>query len=214
MSDQLIEQVISEIENPVFETTKQYLKAHSVELNNDMPQIELIDKESFDEVDIVYVRIKNEPFFLTFHFSKGKFELLGVGTENSNQIYFTATSKTINFNDLSLMTNLKGIKGWSYDQLRPNGKKAYGFSRISYEPIENRAFDFDVKLKKLLTDLESDFEGILKLTKSANAIISVHHQMYISGNKGIHFDRETINRMNHLNLGIDIDQYVYGNEIE
>ncbi len=132
MSDPRIEQVILEIENPVFETTKQYLKEHSVEMNNHQPQIELIDKESFDEVDIVYVRIKDEPFFLTFHFSKAKFELLGVGTANGNQIYFSATSKTINFNDLSLMTKLKGLKGWSYDQLRPHGKKAYGFSRITY----------------------------------------------------------------------------------
>ena len=34
------------------------------------------------------------------------------------------------------------------------------------------------------------------------------------GNKDLIFDSETINRLSKLNLGIDINQYVYGKELK
>ena len=34
------------------------------------------------------------------------------------------------------------------------------------------------------------------------------------GNKGLNFDSEIINRLSKLNLGIDINQYVYGKELK
>ena len=33
-------------------------------------------------------------------------------------------------------------------------------------------------------------------------------------NKGLNFDSETINQLSKLNLGIDINQYVYGKELK
>ena len=34
------------------------------------------------------------------------------------------------------------------------------------------------------------------------------------GNKGLNLDSEIINRLSKLNLGIDINQYVYGKELK
>ncbi|WP_299223523.1 DUF4279 domain-containing protein [uncultured Aquimarina sp.] len=214
MREKLIEKVISEIENPTFETTKQYLEVHNVEFDNGKPKIERIDYDFFDNVNIVYLPIQNEPFFLTLQFSKETDELLGIGTENGNQVYLTATSENLTFEQLSELTKLNGLSGWSIDELRPNRRSKYTFSRISFEPIKSRAFDLETKLKLLLTELEKDLDGIKKLTEKANATISVHHQQYIDGNKGINFDIETISRMSKLNLGINIDQYVFGNELK
>lgn len=214
MNDQLIQKVISEIEIPKFDTTKQYLNVFSIDFENGKPKIQLIENDVYNEIDVVYVCIKNEPFFLAFSFSKDNSELIGTYTENSNQIYFTATSDSMTFKELAEMTKLTNLKGWSFDQLRPNSKSKYGFTRITYEPIENRAFDFGTKMNRLLTDLKSDAEGIIRIASLANAIVSIHHQMYISGNKGIFLNNQTIKTLNDLNLEVDIDQYVYGTEIK
>lgn len=52
------------------------------------------------------------------------------------------------------------------------------------------------------------------LTEMSDTGISIHHQQYIDGNNGINFDIETINRLSKLNLGVDIDQYIFGNELK
>lgn len=196
------------------ETTKQFLEVHSVQLENGKPNVERVDLESFDNVNMVYFPIQDEPFFLTVYFEKENNKLRGVGTENGNQVYLTATSENLTFEQLSGIVKLNGVSGWSVNQDRKNGKGKYTFSRLSYEPIKSRAYDLKVKLKLLLNDLEKEADGIRKLTEMADAIISIHHQQYVDGNKGIYFEAGIINRVSKLNLGIDIDQYVYGNELK
>ena len=214
MKIDLISKAISEIENPTFGTTEQYLEVHKVELENGKPKVERVDTENFEDVNIIYFAIQDEPFFLTVHFGKENNEILGVGTENGNQVYFTATSENLTFEQLSELTKLSGLSGWSVNDDRKIGKGQYNFSRLSFEPIKSRAYDLDVKLKLLLTELEKDANGIKKLTKISDAGIIIHHQQYIDGNKGIILDIETINRLSKLNLGVDIDQYVFGTELK
>jgi hypothetical protein len=209
----LIEKAISEIENPTFGTTQQYLEVLEIEFINGKPKVERIDFTSYRNVNVVYFPIKDEPFFLSVFLSKKDNKITNVATENGNQVYLTATSKNLSFNQLSEMTKLKGLSGWSVGDLRPNGKCKYNFSRLSFEPIKSRAYDLNTKLRLLLAALEKDFDGVKKLVELADVTISVHQQLYIDGNKGIHLDPEIINRMGKLNLGIDIDQYVHGNEL-
>ena len=118
------------------------------------------------------------------------------------------------FKELSkFIVAFKPLTGWSKGDLRRNGKSVYDFSRVSFEPIKSEAYSLDEKLDLLLDELEKDMKGVLSLSKNANAIISVCRHQYISGNSGISLDVKTINRMNRLNLGIDIDTYIIGNEI-
>ena len=214
MKNELIRKAISEIENPTFGTTEQYIEVLNVEIENGKPKVERVDFESFEETNVVYFLIKDEPFFLSVYFSKKNNEITNVGTDNGNQVYLTATSESLTFEQLSELTNLEELSGWSVNDIRKTGKGTYSFSRLSFEPIKSRAYDLDTKLKLLLTDLEKDVDGIRKLTEMADTGISIHHQQYIDGNKGINFDIETINRLSKLNLGIEIDQYVYGNELK
>ena len=214
MKKELIEKAISEIKNPTFGTTEQYIEVLEIELENGIPKVERVDLSSFDKTNVVYFSIKNEPFFISVYFSKETNEITGVGTENGNQVYLTATSETLTYAQLSEFIKLEPLSGWSVGEWRRNRKSKYNFSRISFEPIKSRAYEMETKLKLLLTELEKDINGVKKLTEIADVIISVHNQQYIDGNKGIYFEKEIISRMNKLNLGISIDQYVSGNELK
>tara|TARA_R110002072_G_scaffold14272_3_gene59492 strand:- start:60798 stop:61448 length:651 start_codon:yes stop_codon:yes gene_type:complete len=213
LKEELIKIAISEIENPTFETTKQYLEVHSVELKNGKPKIERIDYESFDTTNAVYFPIQNELFFLVVYLNKEDNEINGIGTENGHKVYLTATSEYLTYKELSELTKLRPLTGWSKNDLRKNGKSKYTFSRISFEPTKSQAYELEQKLKILLTELEKDKNGIKKLTEKAETYISVCSNLYVDGNKGIVFDEEIIKRMSELNLGIGIDQYVFGNEL-
>ncbi len=214
MKEELIKKAISEIENPTFETTKQYLEVHSVELENNRPKVERIDLESFDTTNAVYFPVQDELFFLVVYLNKNNGEINGVGTENGHRVYLTATSEHLTHNELSDLTNLHPLTGWSKNDLRKNGKSKHTFSRISFEPTKSQAYELEQKLKILLTELEKDKNGVKKLTEKAETYISVCSNLYIDGNKGIVFDEAIIKRMSNLNLGIGIDQYVYGNELK
>ena len=151
---------------------------------------------------------------MSIYFSKENNEITNVGTENGTQVYLTATSNNLTFKQLSELTKLNGLTGWSVNDNRKIGKGKYSFSCLSFEPIKSRAYVLDTKLKLLLTDLEKDVDVIWKLIEIADVRISIHQQQYIDGNKGLNFNSETINRLSKLNLGIDIDQYVYGKELK
>ncbi len=214
MKEKLIQKAITEIEKPTFGTTEQYLEVHSVELENGKPKVERVDFESFEKVNAVYFPIAEEPFFLVVYFSKENDEIVSVDTENGNRIYLSATSDKLTFDELSELTELNPLTGWSIGDLRANGKSKYNFSEISFEPIKSNAYELESKLRMLLTELEKDTDGIKKLIAKSNVIISIFSQQYICGNKGIHFDTKMIRRMNSLNLGVDIDQSDYGNELK
>lgn len=214
MENELIENAISELLNPTFGTTKQYLEVFDVEKVNGRPKVERVDVNSFDDLSVVYFAVKEEPFFFSFYFSKETHEIVSVGTENSNQVYLTTTSEKFTFDQLAGLTSLTGLTGWSINDMRPNGKSRYNFTRLSFEPIKNRAFDLETKLKLLLTDLEKDVVGVKSLVESGETYISIHLQQYIDGNKGVHLSRATIERISELHLALDFDQYVFGKELK
>lgn len=211
-----IDTAIEEILNPKFETTKQYLEVCEIEIENGLPKIERVDENHFEDKVIIYFSIKNEKYFIEVHLAKEpKIEVKSVWTESGHRVYLTATSEKLTYGELSnFITKFKPLNGWSKGDFRKNGKLKYEFSRIHFEPIKNEAFGLNEKLNLLLSELEKDIEGVKMLSKNSNAIISVCRHQYKSGNAGIGFEIETINRLNNLNLGIDIDTYLIGNEIK
>lgn len=213
MKEVFLQKAILELEQPSLEATVQYLEVMDLQFENDQWKVERVDLESSADSAVVYFAVKEAPFFLAVYFSKETQELIQVTTENGNQVYLTATSKQLTFDQLASVLQLDGFSGWSLNEPRKIGKGHYNFSRLSFEPIQSRAYDLETKLHLLLTALEKDRAGVRKLTEMADVIIVVHHQQYISGNKGLHFDLETIKRLHQLNLGMDIDQYVFGKEL-
>lgn len=211
-----IDKAIDEILNPRFETTKQYLEVCGLEFKNGKPVIARINETHFDDKVAIYFQVKNEPYFIEVHLSKeDNIEVEFVWTESGHRVYLTATSEELAFEELSeFIKEFKPLEGWSKGDLKRNKKSAYDFSRISFEPIKNLAYSLDEKLELLLNELEKNVEGVRNLSKRSNTIISVCRYQYINGNAGIGFDIKTINRLNKLNLGIDIDTYIVGNIIK
>ncbi|MCT4664552.1 MAG: hypothetical protein N4A45_04890 [Flavobacteriales bacterium] len=75
---------------------------------------------------------------MRIHFSKENNEITNVGTENGNQVYLTATSENLTFEQLSELTIMSGLSGWSVNEVIKNGRGKYTFSRLSFEPIKSR----------------------------------------------------------------------------
>jgi hypothetical protein len=208
-----INRAIQELLNPLFETTVQYLEVLQLEIINGQPAIARVNQTT--EFVWVYFIIKGERFFLVITLTNNDNpKVLGTWVESGHRVYLTATSKSKSYDELASYINLKPLTGWTIGE-RPNWKgKPNDFSRIRFEPIENEAYDLNEKLLELLTAIENDRQGILRLTENSAAVISVCRHQYISGNAGIHFDIETINRLQKLNLPIDIDTYIVGNKLK
>lgn len=211
-----IDKAIEEMLNPKLETTKQYLEVCEIEMEHGKPKIARINEHYFENKVAVYIQVRQERYFIEIHLKKEpEVEVEFVGTASGHKVYLTATSEKLTFKELSkFIHKFEPLTGWSKGDLRGNGKSKYDFSRVSFEPIKNEAYGLDEKLELLLEELEKDVEGVRSLSKNSNAIISVCRHQYISGNAGVGFDIETINRLNKLNLGIDIDTYIIGNAIK
>lgn len=210
-----IDVAIEEILHPTFATTKQYLAVHEIEFENGLPKVERIEPNYYDNLISIYFPIKEERFFLEIHLQKEpQIQVQFVWTESGHKVYLTATSETLTFDELSQILILKPVEGWSKGDLMRNGKSLTKFSRISFEPIKSEAYGLDQKLKLLITELEKNIENVRQLTEKADATISVCRHQYVSGNSGICFDIDLINRLSKLNLGVDIDSYIIGNPLK
>ena len=209
-----LKKAIEEILNPTLEITKQYLEVLEVELENGKPKVERFEENFNENIIAIYFKIKEERFFLEIHLNKHTNEVDFVWIQNSHRTYFTATSENLTYPELEKILEKEQTEGWSKGELQKNGNSKYTFSRISFEPTKCEAYELNKQLEILLTELEQKKENIRKLSEIANAKISVCKYQYISANAGISFEKELIERMNNLNLGIDIDTYIVGKEIK
>lgn len=204
----------NEVLNPTFAITRQYLEVMDLAIENGSPIVARIDRKHSESSVAVYLHIKNERFFIVIVLSKeDPVKPLWVYIESAHRVYLTATSDTLTYNELSNHLAVTPLSGWSKGDLREKSGIAYKFSRVSYEPNKNEAFGLEEKLSDLLIDLERDREGVISLSKVSNAYISICRHQYISGNAGLHLNKDTIRRLNEFNLELDIDTYICGNEI-
>jgi hypothetical protein len=210
-----IDKATEEIVNPAFAVTKQYLEVNEVEFENGKPKVERVDPDYTENLAAVYFSIKNQRYFLQVNLLKTpEIKVDFVHTESGNKTYLTITSEQFTFEELTENLKLKPLTGWTKGEFRKDGKSRYNFSRVSYDPFTGEAYEPERQIKLLLTELEKYSESIIELTKKAKLYISICKHQYVSGNLGIHFDVETINRIAGLNLSIDIDTYIGGIEIK
>ena len=212
---QYIQKATQELLHPTLEATQQYLEVCELELKNGLPKVVRVNEEYHGDKVAVYFEVKDERYYIEVHVTKEPdIKVDSSWTQSAHRVYLTDTSKELSYRELaSFLPTFEPLTGWSKDDTRGVGTSTYGFSRISFEPITNEAYELNEKLDLLLDDLEKDAEAVRELSQHADAIISVCRHQYIGGNAGIHFDIETIGRMKHLNLGIDIDTYIIGKEL-
>jgi len=204
---------IKELNNPTFNITKQYLAVMKIDIENDAPKIARISNKPESPTIDIYFHIKHERFFLVVSVRKKPIEVDWIWIESGHQVYFTATSKELTYNELTKQLSLSPLSGWSKEDKRKQNQQKYTFSRVIYEPNTNEAYELEEKLIELLSELEKDTQGVRSLSKIAETSISICRHQYISANTGIHFNMDIISRLNKLNLEIDIDTYISGTEI-
>jgi hypothetical protein len=210
--DQIIELIEKEFNEKTLGVTEQYLEIHSPIYVDDKLKIERIDRESKDDYIIAYLPVVEERFYFEVYINTLSNEITGVGTEPFHKVYFRATSETLSADQLKEMTRLTATDFWNKGDLRKNTKSTHKFSNISILP--NPEPDaFEDKLKKLLSYLEQDKDGIKQLVDNANGYIQVGMDIH-NGNGmigGPNTDTDDIKRMNNLGLSINFDMYVGGN---
>jgi hypothetical protein len=210
-----IDKAIEEILDPAFAVTKQYLEVNDVQFENGKPKVERVDLDYAENLAAVYFPFKDERYFLQINLEKTpEIKVNFVHTESGNRTYLTATSKSLTFEELSKNLPFQPLTGWSKGDFRKNGKSQYNFSRVFFEPFASEAYEMEKQLDLLLTELERNAESIKQLTEKATTYISVCKHQYVSGNSGVHFDIELINRLSRLNLSVDIDIYIVGNPLK
>jgi len=210
-----IEVANQELLTPKLEVTKQYLAVMEVETSNGIPKIARTNYKASKNIITLYFSIKNEKFFIAVSIkTKPVIEVSWVWVESGHRVYLTATSKELTYKELANLITLQPLTGWSKGDFRPNKKSKYDFSRVSFEPNKNEAYELEEKLHELLEELDKNRKEVISLSKQANAVISVCKNQYISANAGIQLDLKTINRLQKLNLSLDIDIYIYGTELE
>lgn len=204
-----------ELLHPQSEVTKQYLAVMEVEISKGVPKLARINYKDSNNAVQVYFHIKNERFFIAINLSsKPEVKVKSVWIESGHRVYLTATSEELTYQELTNLVSLYPLSGWSQNDLMKNNMRKYEFSRVYFEPNKNEAYELEEKLFSLLEELEKHRKEVIELSKQANTYISVCKYQYISANAGIHLDTEIINKLQKLNLELDIDTYIVGTEIK
>lgn len=211
-----IQKAIEELETQSFGVTEQFLKIHEVEYEEGLPKVLRVDQERGDGTVIVYFAVKGERFYLAVYLdTQPHIVVKWVETESYYSVYCRATSETLSYEQLAALTTLKPTSGWNKGDLKKHGRSAYNFSAIHFE-LDPEPDEWEDKLKKLLGILEQDEDGVRVLADKASGYIQVQ-VTYHNGNGligGPHISREAFKRMAALNLSIDFDQYLGGNQYE
>lgn len=211
MTNEKIYQLINEeINSNTFGVTEQYLEVNSVIYDDDKLKIERIDREKQDII-IAYLPVQDERYYISFYLNNLTEDIVSVEIEQNNCVYFRAISEVMDLQQLCSMTSLLPTESWNKGDSRGKNNRPQKFTTLIFEP-NPEPDDFDDKLRKLLDFLEQDEEGIKALVENANGFIQVVINFYIGNTMlgGPTIDKDIINRLSKLNLGINFDLYVSG----
>jgi len=210
--DLLRKRAEEELSSPQFELTKQFLAVNIIERDESSNYVcDRYEINSEENTISFYFKIEGEEYFFCVLINLNGNDVTWVYPENSNRCYLTATSEELSLKELSEITRLNYSSGWSKGDIRKNGS-AYTFSRINFEFYEKKSYAMEILLALVLDEVEKDKEGVIELAKKACASISICKHQYISANAGIFLDAEIMARLSSLNLKLDIDMYIAGEE--
>ncbi|QDW26597.1 DUF4279 domain-containing protein [Pedobacter sp. KBS0701] len=209
--EQVITLIEKEFQEKTFGVTEQYLEIHAPIYINNKLQIVRIDRDR-DKFIIAYLPVIDERFYFAVYIDEDLDKLINIGTEPDHRVYFLATSENFSETELKAMCSLSVDESWNIGDLKKNGRSAYNFSALKIMP-NSEPDEFEDKLDKLLTYLETDKKGVSELVEKAEGYIQVAMDIH-NGNGmigGPSIKRESIARMHNLGLSIDFDLYVSGN---
>jgi len=203
--------VLQELETKTLAVTSQYLEIHEPVYENGILRIDRIDREK-DGVIIAYVPVKGEYFSFAVYIDSNAAQVISVGTESRNLVSLVTSSETITSNELKQLTAIQCQEFWNKGDKKPHTKASYSFSGIEFY-LKPEPDEFEDKLNKLLSYIETDRSGILALAAKGNAYIKVTMDFH-RGNQllgGLTLDKEILKRITALNLSIDFQITAWGN---
>jgi len=209
--EQVITLIEKEFQERTFGVTEQYLEIHAPIYINNKLQITRIDRDR-DKFIIAYLPVLDERFYFTVYIDSDSGEIITISTEPNHRVYFFATSENLSETELKALCSLSIYESWNKGDLKKNGRSAHNFSALKIMP-NSEPDEFEDKLNKLLTYLETDEEGIRQLVEKAEGYIQVAMDIH-NGNGmigGPNISRESITKMHNLGLSINFDLYVSGN---
>lgn len=202
--------ISQELLNPTFVITKEYLEEFKVDYKNGLPKIESIDFDKKLKKATAFVEIKNESFYLTFHFhiSTQQIEIYSVDTTPLFVVSFSITSEEYSLTDLLSLTTIKPTntikKG---DKL--NRKIYYNYNGIGFDSYKKPGLLID-KINYLLDLLETDKKGIknlIKLTKCNSIWLTVVYYNGYGTFSDVSIPKKVIKRLSLLGLELIFDIY-------
>ena len=209
----LIEKATEEIEAKNLGATRQFLAVHQVVYIDGRPKVARVDTEKENGTVIVYFSVVDELFYLAVYLDTMPFvSVRHVDTQPYHTVCFKATSGELNYLELSNLTTLSPTGGWNIGEKKKFGNAYHKFSALEFEPNPG-ADEFDDKIKKPLTFLEQDKDGVKRLVEKAGGYIQVTTSFH-NGNTmlgGHHLNIETVSRLASMNLAVDFDIYADGN---
>ena len=209
--EQAITLIEKEFKDKTFGVTEQYLEIHApIYINNEL-QVARIDRDH-DKLIIAYLPVQDERFYFAVYINGDSDEIISIDTEPAHWVYFFATSNNLSETELKAMCSLSVYESWNKGDLKRNGRSAHQNSGLKIMP-NSEPDEFEDKLDKLLTYLETDKNGISELVEKAECYIQVAMDIH-NGNGmigGPNISRENVSRMHNLGLSINFDLYVGGN---
>lgn len=212
MTEQEVRKLIQhELTHKEWGFTEQILEAHSPAYENENIIIENIVDDHDEKT--VYLPIIDEPFYLTFYIHSKLKEITGISVEPGISIYYKAISENHSSTGLRKTTHLEVTENWNKGDRRKSKAGSYDFSCITIEP-DKKPDTFERKLNILLSELLKDPDGINKLSELAETTIQVVMRFH-NGNGmigGPHLSEDQLKKLAQLNLSLDFDLYVSGNQ--
>jgi hypothetical protein len=216
--EELVAVATQEIEHPTFGVVEQFLEIHEIVYQDGKPEVAGVAIDEAEKQAIVYFSVKDEAFhFAVYLNAEPEPEVRCVDTEDFSHVYFAAYSESHSLQQLLNLTNLEPTKGCNKGDIISVGKNNFPAKGSSVEfKLNPEPGATEEKLKKLLTFLEQDVNGVRHLVDNADGAIQVH-TVFHNGNTmlgGIHLDKEDIQRLAALQLAIDFDLYAEGNKFK
>jgi hypothetical protein len=203
--------ITNELLNPTFEMTRQYLKILEVRYKDSKPKIAKIDFQ--ENQATAYVEVKNESFYLEFVLdTTDNVELTGIDTLPFVGISFMPTSEELTTEELLKVTSVKPSKTITKGDFFSNGKFEYTYNGLEFETFSEPG-RIERKLKYLLDILETDLEGIKKLSKQTSTKDIFVTIVYHIGNgnfTGLYLESDILNTLSKLGLELTFDIYATG----
>lgn len=202
--------VAKELASTSLGTTQQFLEVHQVRKVQGKPVIANVIEE--DDSIIAYLSVEGERFHFALRLKKRSLIPTFSWSQEYVRITYFAESEEVGAEQLAKVTKLKptsmASKGASV--LSTSVKLKFSFIKIVTSDEPN---SFDRKLNELLTLLESDRDGIRRLSEVSktgiDVVIDYHNENGMLA--GPEIDIETIKRLAELNLALGFRLVLSGN---